>query len=139
MVVFFVVVVVVPQMDTFAFRLFVVPLHFCLEVGMLAGLAVLVSRYGMLMVASLVSGLPGLLLGHRRVLVVLSMCMAVVVAGRRVQVVQCCQGGALDSWRGRPGCHQIATINDGVIHTGLLLCNWRRVGMEGAEGHRAGA
>lgn len=85
MVVFLVMVVVVPQLDALAFRFGVMPLDFGLEMRMLSGLAVLVSRNGVLVIAALVAELPSLLLGHSSVLVVFAMVrVAMVVAGGRV-------------------------------------------------------
>jgi len=74
-VVFLVVVVIVPQMDSFALRFAIVPLNLGLEVRMLASLTMLVSRDGVLVISSLIAKLPSLLLGHSTVLIVFPMRM----------------------------------------------------------------
>lgn len=83
MVVLLVVVVVVPQVNSLALRLLVVPLNLGLEVRMLAGLSVLVARDGVLVVAAFVAKLPGLLLRDRSVLVVFAVGVTVMMASGR--------------------------------------------------------
>lgn len=87
---FLVMVVVIPQVNSLALAFLVVPLNLGLEVWVLACLAVLVARYGVLVVASFVAILPGLLFGHSTVFVVFAVSMAVVMASCRAQITIGC-------------------------------------------------
>lgn len=93
-VVLLVVMIVVPKMDAFTLRFLIMPLDFSLKVGMfLACLTMLMSRDGMFMVTTFVPKFPCLLLRHFAVLIVLSICMAMMMAG-------CC-GQIACSWTNR--------------------------------------
>lgn len=92
MIVLFVVVVVIPQVDSLALALRIMPLDLGLEVRVLSGLAVLVARYGVLMITSLVTKFPCLLLGYGTVLVVFTIGMAMVMSGCRVKIAVGCGG-----------------------------------------------
>lgn len=98
MIMFLVVVVVVPEVDSLALRLLIMPLNLRFEMRVLTSLAVFVARDGVLVVAALVAELPRLLLGDGTVLIIFTMSMTMVVPSSHIQVAGC-GGGRLNCWR----------------------------------------